>query len=83
MAFYNEELGNAGMATGGSGDVLSGMIASFAAQGFDPFKSAASAVYLHALAGDIAKSRLGEYSMLPSDIIECIPLAFKELNIGY
>lgn len=83
MAFYNEELGNAGMATGGSGDVLSGMIASFTAQGFDPFKSAASAVYLHALAGDIAKSRLGEYSMLPSDIIECIPLAFKELNIGY
>ncbi len=80
---YNEELGNAGMATGGSGDVLSGMIASFTAQGFEPFKSAACGVYLHALAGDIAKEKLGEYSLLPSDIIDCIPEAFKRLNIGY
>lgn len=77
---YNEELGNAGMATGGSGDVLSGITASFVARGFDPFKSAASAVYLHALAGDIAKEKLGEFSMLPTDIIECIPEAFKRLG---
>lgn len=79
---YNEKLGNAGMATGGSGDVLSGMIASFTAQGFEPFKSAASAVYLHALAGDIAKEKLGEFSLLPTDIIECIPKAFKTLGLG-
>ena len=78
--FYNEELGNAGMATGGSGDVLSGMTASFVAQGFDIFKSAASAVYMHALAGDIAKEKLGEFSMLPTDIIDCIPEAFKRLG---
>ncbi len=81
--YYNEQLGNPGMAAGGSGDVLSGITASFAAQGFDPFKSAASAVYIHALAGDIAKEKYGEFSMLPSDIIECIHIAFKELNIGY
>ena len=71
------------MATGGSGDVLSGITASFVAQGFDPLKAAASAVYIHALAGDIAKEKFGEFSMLPSDIIECIHIAFKELNIGY
>ena len=81
--YYNEELGNAGMASGGSGDVLSGIIASFTAQGFDPFKSALSGVYIHALAGDIAKGKFGEYSMLPTDIIECIPSAFRELNIGF
>lgn len=80
---YNEELGNAGMATGGSGDVLSGMIASFTAQGFEPFKAAASGVYLHALGGDIAKEKFGEYSLLPTDIIECIPEAFKRMNIGF
>lgn len=79
--FYNEELGNAGMATGGSGDVLAGIIASLTAQGFDPFKSAASGVYIHALAGDIAKEKFGEISMLPTDIIECLPEAYKRIGI--
>ncbi len=69
----NDTLGNAGMATGGSGDVLAGIIASFIAQGFEPFKSACSGVYVHALAGDLAKERLGEISMLPTDIIEMLP----------
>lgn len=78
--FYNEELGNPGMACGGSGDVLAGIIASFTAQGYDPFKSAASGVYIHALSGDIAKGKYGEISMLPTDIIECIPEAFKRLG---
>ena len=56
------------------------MTATFVAQGFDIFKSAASAVYMHALAGDIAKEKLGEFSMLPTDIIDCIPEAFKRLG---
>lgn len=74
---YNDALGNAGMATGGSGDVLAGIIASLTAQGFDPFKSACSGVYIHALAGDIAKEKFGEISMLPTDIIDCLPEAYK------
>lgn len=80
---YNEQLGNAGMASGGSGDVLAGIIASFIAQGFDIFKSAASGVYIHALAGDIAKSKFGEISMLPTDIIDCLPEAFKTIDNSY
>ncbi len=80
---YNEELGNAGMAVGGSGDVLAGIISSFIAQGFDMFKAAASGVYIHALAGDIAKSKYGEISMLPTDIIDCLPEAFKSIDNSF
>ena len=69
--------GNSGMATGGSGDVLAGMIASLTAQGANLFDAAAAAVYLHGLAGDIAAERLGKISMLPSDLIDCIPAALK------
>lgn len=74
---YNEQLGNAGMATGGSGDVLAGVIASLTAQGSDPFRCAAAGVYIHALAGDIAKEKHGEISMLPTDIIDCLAEAYK------
>lgn len=73
---YNDELGNAGMATGGSGDVLAGIIASLTAQGFDSFKSSCSGVYIHALAGDLAKQKYGEISMLPTDMIDMLPKAF-------
>lgn len=72
------QTGNSGMATGGSGDVLAGMTASLFAQGANAFDSAAAAVYLHGLAGDIAKEKFGKISMLPTDIIDCIPKAFKE-----
>lgn len=70
--------GNSGMATGGSGDVLAGMTASLLAQGADAFESAAAAVYLHGLSGDIAKEKFGKISMLPTDITDCIYLAFKQ-----
>ncbi len=70
--------GNSGMATGGSGDVLAGMISSLLAQESSPFQSASASVYLHGLAGDIACRKYGKISMLPTDIIECIPLAFQE-----
>lgn len=69
--------GNSGMATGGSGDVLAGMTGSLSAQGAKPFDAAAAAVYLHGLAGDIAAEKLGRISMLPTDLINEIPQAYK------
>ncbi len=74
--------GNSGMATGGSGDVLAGMTASLLAQGADAFDSAVASVYLHGLAGDIAAEKFGKISMLPTDIINCIHLAFMKLKLN-
>lgn len=62
--------GNPGMATGGSGDLLAGMIASLAAQGMDPYYAALCGVYLHGAAGDRAAARLSQHSMLPTDMLE-------------
>jgi NAD(P)H-hydrate epimerase len=70
--------GNSGMASGGSGDVLTGMIGSFLAQGLDTFSASALSVYLHGLAGDLAADEVTEYSLVAGDIMEYIPLAFKE-----
>ncbi len=70
--------GNSGMATGGSGDVLAGMTASILAQGAYASDAAAAAVYLHGLSGDIAGDKFGKISMLPTDIIDCIHLAYKK-----
>ena len=73
--------GNAGMATGGSGDVLAGMISSLLAQNpKKPLECACAGVYLHGMAGDIAKVKFGEISMLPTDLINCIPKAFLNLQ---
>ncbi len=72
--------GNSGMATGGSGDVLAGMVASLTAQGTEAFEAAAAAVYLHGLAGDLAAERFGKASMLPTDLIEFIPQAIKSIQ---
>lgn len=74
---YVNETGNAGMATGGSGDMLSGMITSFVAQGYDAFDSAVAGVYLHGKAGDMAKEKLTEAAMLPTDMINMLPKVFK------
>lgn len=62
--------GNPGMATGGSGDVLSGILVSFLAQGLSPEDAAYAAVFLHGMAGDKATAQKGQRAMLPSDIIE-------------
>ena len=62
--------GNSGMATAGSGDVLSGIIGGLLAQGMTPKESAILGVYLHGLSGDRAKEKLGEYSMTAGDIAE-------------
>ncbi len=69
-----------GMATGGSGDVLAGMIASFLAQGQSPMQAAMCGVYLHGAAGEIAAEALSQISMLPTDIIEALPKLFAEIE---
>lgn len=73
--------GNPGMAKGGSGDVLAGMAASFAAQGIPTEKAAAAAVFLHGLAGDLCAKALTQSAMLPSDLIEYLPKAFLAVNM--
>ncbi|MBE6991859.1 MAG: NAD(P)H-hydrate dehydratase [Ruminococcaceae bacterium] len=65
--------GNAGMAAGGSGDVLAGMVASLMGQGLSPFDAAFSAVWLHGKAGDLCAGMIGQYGMLPTDIIDALP----------
>ena len=71
--------GNSGMAKGGSGDVLTGIIASLLCQGATPVQAAGCGVYLHGLAGDLAAERLTEYGMTPSDLTEFLPAAFRRL----
>lgn len=77
-AFINST-GNPGMATAGTGDVLTGMVSSLLGQGLSPVNAAVAAVYIHGLAGDIAAGEKGEYSLISSDIIEALPAAFREL----
>lgn len=72
--------GNPGMAKGGSGDVLAGVIASLLAQGVPPFEAAAAGVYLHGMAGDLAAKRLTRRAMLPTDLIEALPEVFRALQ---
>ena len=71
--------GNPGMATGGTGDVLSGMIAGLLAQGYPPTQAACLGVYLHGLAGDLAAKEKGEMAMIAGDLIEKIPESIKEI----
>jgi hydroxyethylthiazole kinase-like uncharacterized protein yjeF len=70
--------GNPGMAKGGSGDVLSGMIASFVAQGLSPVDAAMCGVFLHGLAGDTCAHRISQYGMTPTDMLDVIPHLFKD-----
>lgn len=70
---YINQSGNSGMATGGSGDVLDGIIAGLLAQGCEPYTAATLGVYIHGLAGDIASEMLSEYSVMASDIIDSLP----------
>lgn len=72
--------GNPGMATGGSGDVLAGVLGSFIAQGLNIYDAAALGVYVHGLAGDIGVADKGELGLIASDIAENLPYAIKELS---
>ena len=74
---YRNPTGNPGMAVGGSGDVLAGMVVSLLGQGIDPVEAAAAAVWLHGAAGDVCAEKLGQYAMLPTDILEELPRLMK------
>ena len=76
--FYINNTGNPGMATAGSGDVLSGIVGSFFAQGLDAFKAAKYATYIHGLAGDIAAKDKTQMGLIASDILNRIPEAIKK-----
>jgi len=77
---YISENGNPGMAKGGSGDLLAGIIASLIAQGLEIFTASACGVLCHALAGDACAAELGEYGMLPRDMLLRIPGVLKRFN---
>ena len=77
---YRNTGGNPGMATGGSGDVLTGVLVSLAGQGRSPMLSAITAVFIHSLAGDMAADDLGEFGMISSDIVDHLPYAIKKYD---
>jgi hydroxyethylthiazole kinase-like uncharacterized protein yjeF len=72
--------GNPGMATGGSGDVLTGIITALLCQGLAPFDAARLGVHVHGLAGDLAAAELGQVSMIASDLIDYLPAAFQTVE---
>ncbi len=74
---YRNETGNPGMAVGGSGDLLSGIIASLVGQKMSPLEAAAVGAWLHGKAGDICAEEIGEYGMLPSDMLNVLPRLLK------
>ena len=74
---YRNTTGNPGMAAGGTGDVLTGLIAALIAQGLAPFEAAQLGVYLHGKAGDLAAEDKGQISLVATDIIDFLPEAFR------
>ena len=72
--------GNSGLAKGGSGDVLTGMIASLLAQGATPVRAATAGVWMHGRAGDLAAMRMTAYAMTPEDMAAALPEVFSELK---
>ena len=73
LTTYLNPTGNPGMSTGGSGDVLAGIIVSLLGQKLAPLEAAASAAWLHGAAGDICANTIGQYGMLPSDMLDVLP----------
>ena len=74
---YVNHTGNPGMAVGGSGDVLAGMIVSLLGQGIHPLEAAACGAWLHGAAGDLCAKELGQYAMLPTDMLAALPRLLK------
>lgn len=79
-AVYVNTTGNAGLARGGSGDLLAGMTVSLAAQGMKPFDAAVCAVYLHGLAADAVAAKTSMRGMLPSDVADVLPVLFSKFE---
>jgi ADP-dependent NAD(P)H-hydrate dehydratase len=77
---YVNSTGNPGMATGGTGDVLTGVIAALIAQKLSPFEAAQLGVYIHGLAGDIARDQNGEIGMIAGDLVDVLADAFYHLS---
>jgi len=81
-SLYVNATGNPGMATAGSGDVLAGMIGAFLGQGMDAFRATALGVYLHGMAGDLARDQVGETSLIASDILGALPAAISRYSLS-
>lgn len=77
ISAYLNPTGNPGMAVGGSGDVLAGMIVSLLGQGIPPLEAAACGAWLHGAAGDLCAKELGQYGMLPTDMVQVLPRLLK------
>ena len=74
---YINHTGNPGMAVGGSGDMLAGMITALLGQGVSPIEAAACGAWLHGAAGDICEKEIGQYGMLPTDMLKVLPRLLK------
>jgi NAD(P)H-hydrate epimerase len=74
---YVNPTGNPGMATGGTGDVLTGMAAALLCQGLQPFQALQMGVFVHGLAGDLAAAATGQLSMMAEDLLDELPVAFR------
>ena len=74
---YVNRTGNPGMAVGGSGDVLAGILTGLLGQGMKPLQAAACAAWLHGAAGDLCAAELGQYAMLPTDMLNALPRLLK------
>ena len=74
---YINHTGNPGMAVGGSGDVLAGILVSLLGQGLVPLEAAACGAWLHGAAGDLCAAEIGQYGMLPSDLVAALPRLLK------
>jgi len=77
---YFNATGNPGMATGGSGDVLTGVLTGLLAQGYSSLEASITGVYIHGLAGDLAAREKGEVSLIAGDIVEFLPAAFRKVQ---
>lgn len=77
QAGFLNPTGNPGMATGGSGDVLAGIIVSLLGQGIAPMEAAACGAWLHGAAGDLCAAEMGQYGMLPTDMLNALPRLLK------
>jgi NAD(P)H-hydrate epimerase len=78
--FFRNTTGNPGMATGGTGDVLTGLIAAFMGQRLDPFAAAVLGAWVHGRSGDLAAAQLGQTALTATDLLDYLPIALREVG---